>query len=261
MMERQFSERQLIRWAVPGWVTLFLMLLLISVHLILDRGFGSCIWQSLPKPDGGTIAAMGAAVIASGFAFGFMLFQIYFAVYWLDWLVPLIGGGVNYRKVVESLEQSKPKMDLLKKRFVHWPVGANKGGTERQRMEASIVAAWWGGINEEKQRTVWEDRNQYLVSIYHSMGATLVGTYLTLILYFLTLILYLIGWLAISCHWFPFAINFVILAVWIIVLFFGRKNTEFSHRSLTENALHYFYGQDMKKSRGSHASSSKEHTP
>jgi len=239
-MERQFSERQLIRWAVPGWVTLFLVIVLISVHLWFDEKFQISMQSFVAGTPGGTIAAAGAAVIAMGFALGFVLFQVYFVLYWSR-AATLVGGGVNYKEVVDSLDQFTSR---LEKEFEQWPVEANKGGTERQRMEVSVAAAWWRSISHKKeQRMVWEDRNQYLVAVYHSIGAMLVGAYLTVPLY-------LFGWATLSCLWLPLIINLVILAAWIGVLLVGRKNTELSHRSLMKHALHYFYQQDTEESNG-----------
>ena len=245
-MERQFSERQLIRWAVPGWVTLFLVMLLTFVHAVSAEEFRSSIVTFLNGIDGGTLAAAGAAAIALGFALGIMLFQIYFSMYWCDWklwkfpFATLVGKRVNYKEVVDSLAPFKSR---LEKEFEHWPVEAS-GGTERQAMEASVVAAYWRGIsrNKEEERIVWENRNQYLVAVYHSFGAMLVGAYLTVPLY-------LFGWATLSRLWLPLIINLVILAAWIGVLLVGRKNTEFSHRSLTKHALHYFYQQDTEESK------------
>jgi hypothetical protein len=193
--------------------------------------------------NGGILVAAGAAVIALGFALGFVLFQIYFVMYWCDWkfwkfpsVASLVGGGVNYKEVVDALAPFKSR---LEKEFEHWPVEAS-GGTERQIMEASVVAAYWRGISHKKdERSVWENRNRYLVAVYHSLGAMLVGTYLSL--------LSLPVWLALSPLWLSLIINLAILGVWFFVLFKGRRNIEFSHRSLTKHALHYFYQQDTKE--------------
>jgi hypothetical protein len=173
-MDRQFSERQLIRWAVPGWITLFIIGIVVFIQLCFNQEMWNSFQSFFKDNSLGEIAAIGAAIIAAGFALGFILFQIYFVLYWTDNKLCnfIVGGFVNYEEIVKSLDKYK---GTLKRQFGNWPIKDTSARGQRQKLESSIVAAWWRSMSRQKdeQRMVWEGRNQYLVAVYHSMGSIL----------------------------------------------------------------------------------------
>lgn len=213
-MERQFSERQLIRWAIPGWVTLFLAILLLSVHFWLNNEFASSD-ESLLKAGAGTIAALGAAFIVFGFALGYMLFQLYFFLYWGP-RPELIGGRVDYQEVFSKLICWQPNFD---KQLDESRAEPENDRAKRQKWEVSVAAAWWHCVARRKKHgMVWEDRNGYLVAVYHSLGSTLAGAYLTIIVYLITVIKVFVNGERGIWYFIAVSVNLIILLCWCLIL-------------------------------------------
>lgn len=262
-MRGQFSERQLIRWGVSGWVTLFvaagLWYMDQCVPVLVDFvSQSACSGLISAKPDLGAVAAVVAAAIAIGFPFGFVLSQVYFVLLWR--LPCVVGGCVDWATVLEPGIRGQ-----LKEKFGEEPPDkqTEKWKREyRQEDEVLVTAAWWWGISQKNERRdVWEGRDAYLATIYHTQGALIVGFLLTGIPYVALMILgmtvqtlALKKWL--TFKWLTFPPEFwssillaipVVMVLWGIVLYMGRKDTGSYHRKFIQYALHYFYSKGKSK--------------
>lgn len=252
-MERQFSERQLIRWAVPGWITLFILALLLFVHLALSESFRNGLLAQVPKDLLGIVAAFTAAAIAMGFALGFMLFQVYYPLYWRSPV--LVGGELDDQAILSYVSTSASAIGLpfgqefqtaLANVKSQRGPGRHCRYDERKQAESLLQTVWWRAISRDKESgMVWEAKDVYLISVYHALGAVFVGLYVAAVAYGLVL-----AWTPVSKTWdviWPAILNLGLLAVTGVLLWWGRTDIGRCYSSLTKYALHHFYAKEISE--------------
>jgi hypothetical protein len=229
-MEKQFSERQLIRWAIPGWITFFLAGTVAFIHIRLNEDLWSTFGEYLNQGSGLSqmAAIVGAAVIA-GFALGFILFQIYFFIYWR---FNCLNTSIDNQQILLYAQHNKWSKPLFGV--------TNQDITNRQQADSYVTAAWLLSLSkQDKDKNLWEDRNQFLFSVYHSLGSIIIGIILTLITYIISVLL--TG----DFIWYSTVVNVGVLLILGVILFVARKDTGFTIQKLEEHGLYHFLQQNM----------------
>ena len=208
------EARRFLRYILPGLV--FPVMLLITL-LISDT---DRIISFLEKTsDKGTIGAIGGIFLASG-ALGYIFSVIYWVLYWLPPLNPLNVDdmAIDHRSLLRGLEE-RGRIEVVN-------IFGNRVDLDNiSKKEAFVIFSqhWWASRikNEaDKEKFISIDR---LADIMHAIGASFIGICLSVI-----------AWAFIHIGYFKSGIGIGFISaciVWIIVIFFFRKNYWDVHKS------------------------------
>ncbi len=180
------TARQVIRWALPGWIALLFWTGFIAVNTAL-HGQNQMIYLSILKGVSDFLLPLAAIAIPVGF----VIYQLYYWVYWYAPVPSLFG-----RKFIDPVDRGKEILDAVKdqvdfKQIFDDPLLKDipeRAFEKRGRFyykSTRIMAqyrknwhlsdsAWYLALSDERYKNTaefLEKRNQLLGDIYHSLGA------------------------------------------------------------------------------------------
>lgn len=183
------SGRQVIRWALPGWIAFMFWTMFIAIDTIF-HGQNQPLYLTILRKMNSLVIPLSVASIPLGFVF----YQLY---YWVYWYLPFpsISNPMSNRKIIDPIDRGKQILvDLIGRvdfkvvfenpLIQSEPTAFKKWGPlyiksievmrdYRQNWHLSD-SAWYLALSDERFKNVvdfLEKRNQMLSDIYHSLGA------------------------------------------------------------------------------------------
>jgi hypothetical protein len=180
------TARQVIRWALPGWIALLFCAGFIAVNAALSDQ-NQLIYLSILKAASDNLLTLAAIAVPVGF----IIYQLYYWVYWYAPIPSLFG-----RRFIDPVDRGKEILDAVKdqvdfKQIFDNPLlkdtpespfekhghlyykSARIMGLYRKNWHLSD-SAWYLALADERYKntaTFLERRNQLISDIYHSLGA------------------------------------------------------------------------------------------
>lgn len=183
------TARQIVRWALPGWITFLFWGGFIIVGVLL-HGDNQIMYQQLLHDINALLLLLGVISIP----LGFITYQLY---YWLYWYVPIpsiarkkfvdpldrgkeILSGVKdvdfYKIFGSSINDDTPKTAFRKWGFIYYKsIEVMRKYRENWHLSDSV---WYLALADDRYKNTagfLEKRNQFLGDIYHSLGACGIG--------------------------------------------------------------------------------------
>jgi hypothetical protein len=179
------TGRQVIRWALPGWMAFIFWTIFMSVNTLV-HGQNQSIYLEILKKVNELIIPLAAASIP----LGFILYQLYYWVYWFGsipfpvgnkFIEPLDRGkeilagvkdSVDFKEIFDNPLKDTPPTALKKSGFIYYK---STEIMEKYRQNWHLSeSAWYLALSDERYKNTaefLEKRNQMLGDIYHSLGA------------------------------------------------------------------------------------------
>lgn len=186
------SGRQLIRWALPGWIVFMFLVMFIFVDMVFHDQ-NRLIYLDVLKKMSNQVIPLGVASIP----LGFIIYQLY---HWAYWFIPIpsfsrfavadpgdrgltilsgVKDSVDFKKIFGySISITPPS--ALKKWFVLYYKDTKVMDNYRKNWHLSD-SAWYLALSDGRYKDTLEyleKRNQMLSDIYHSLGACTVAVVL-----------------------------------------------------------------------------------
>jgi hypothetical protein len=193
------SARQVIRWALPGWIMALFYAFFIMVGIAL-HGNGQNIYKDFLKIIYDNLLILGVVSIP----IGFILYQLYHWAYWFIpfpalWKLKLYNPKDRGREILSGTEHldfnaifGQTLYSAPSSAYKKWWFFYHKSTDimTRYRQNWNLAdSAWYLALANEKYKNVndfLERRNQFLGDIYHSLGACQIAILLSYFTYILT---------------------------------------------------------------------------
>jgi hypothetical protein len=188
------SARQILRWAIPGWLLPMFALGFVSVRFVLC---GAVL--TISSFAGGNYSSMLAflTILAGlGVPIGYLVHQIY---HWLYWRVPLPFGKhpddrgyavlkdshTNWRRLVGYSVDADARFEKGRRIGIgRWQIYIkDRRVLERYEHNWRLATAAFYFIVQKNEEPVLATQVETLADIYHGLGATLVSLWLAFFLY------------------------------------------------------------------------------
>lgn len=199
------SARQIVRWALPGWMMLLFWMVFITITATLHESKVSLYWETLSYTQA-LLVPLGAAAIPMGF----IIYQIY---YWVYWYVPIpsiarknfadpvdrgreILSGVR-RQVDFKIVFDNPLVETESTAFskpipwIPFSFKSVKTMTLYRKNWHLAESAWYLALSDERYKNTaefLEKRNQFLGDIYHSLGACYNALFIAYLFYLVSVV-------------------------------------------------------------------------
>ena len=195
------TARQIIRWAIPGWLTIMFFISFVVITLLVNSE-----WDQLTFVETSFLSHFIGVFIPIGIIaipFGFVIFQLY---YWMYWHAPVpsfaqrfIFSNDRARDILGDVEdhpviKRKFHREIVKGADVAYergkPFRSSKIMDNYRENWSLLESIWYYCLNKSKYENVknyLEVRVQCLSDIYHSLGASmvsLVGAYTLFLVWF-----------------------------------------------------------------------------
>lgn len=144
------NENQYLRWGIPGWV----FFIVVISYWIITPDFAIITFKDL------NMIAPITFIIGAGIPFGFIIYQIYFAVTWAGFL---------------------PHSDVPRKTIIGVPNSPDLGDIYDHRREWPIVENFWYKKIYElgfDKAGFLRDRHYHMVATLHALGSTMTSIFL-----------------------------------------------------------------------------------
>jgi len=255
---RMSLGRQILRWAIPGWLVILLFLLFLAVRLVITGNIS--ILQDIATKDALTLLEWEVIVGGVGIPLGYLIYQVYWWQYWLGLpsnFVPrdkgyeiLKDARIDFQKVigVPLDDTSNPtKVRTLKLPFLRLRYLEEKPPRIMERYQTNWYLAdyaWYHTLCQNKIEFL-EERAMFLGEVYHSLGV--VRTSLVFAFFGYVLYNFIMSWPLISgSRWLeyvqlfaaPMLFNFVIAYIMFFTLSYAREEAldtlvAFKHHVIT----------------------------
>lgn len=198
--------RQIIRWGIPGWLSVILLLILMAIALFIAEVLAALApsLQSCVSLEVRLSAIRGAANLAlplagAGVPFGFVIYQVYF---WTYWSAPL---PCRWRRAVDPAQpimvfakqdwgrefsrrmRRTPPSACGRRRLLGFDVNSARILRVYQDNWHLADAVWYRALRESgAPRSVVQSligRADFLGDLYHALGATVIVAYGSLMAY------------------------------------------------------------------------------
>lgn len=193
------TARQVIRWALPGWVMYLFLLIFIAINFILPGPINHIYLRILEQVPS-LLVPLGVASIP----LGFLIYQFY---HWAYWYLPL--PALGDKKLIDPIDRGRTILSSIESKL---DIEALYGYDLIDAEETPFKKVWWIFYFKsisimDKYRKNWhlsdslwylaltdprykasseflEKRNQMLGDIYHSLGACYQAVGAAFIIYF-----------------------------------------------------------------------------
>src|SRR5574341_655890 len=98
------TARQIVRWALPGWMAVLFWTGFIAVNMLI-HGQGQPIYIAVLKKMSDLVIPLGVAAIP----LGFITYQVY---YWMYWYVPI--PSIARRKFIDPVDRGREILSGVK---------------------------------------------------------------------------------------------------------------------------------------------------
>jgi len=195
------TARQVIRWALPGWMAVLFWTGFVAVSTFI-HGQNQPLCLGILSRVKDLLLPLGVITIP----FGFTIYQLY---HWLYWSVPIpslfrrtfIDPGDRGKAILDPVKDCADFERIFDKRLVDappdpfkkWgPIWYKSPKVMRDYRENWHLAdsAWYLALSDERYKNTaefLEKRHQFLGDIYHSLGACYVALAIAYPFYILTL--------------------------------------------------------------------------
>ncbi len=189
------TARQVIRWALPGWVILFFLALFLSVNQLFF-GLDRLVFFQLISEMKDLLLELAAIAVP----LGFIMYQIYYWIYWYAPVPYIIGKFVfspgdrgneilssvaNHPRFPELFESTVSQTNRSVYAKNRWYSLKNSEVMSAYRTNWELSdSVWYLALSNKRFEQIvepLEKRNQFLTDIYHSLGVS----YTALVLAFL----------------------------------------------------------------------------
>jgi hypothetical protein len=194
------TARQVIRWALPGWVGFLFWISFVAVNALLLAQSHQIYLDILGKVND-LLLPLGAASIP----IGFLIYQFY---YWSYWYLPI--PSLAKRNIADPKDRGREILSAVKEHvdfgpiffkhltptpetaFKEWgPIYYKSAQTMAEYRENWHLAdsVWYLTLTDDRYKNTaefLEKRNQFLGDIYHSLGACYHALTCAYVLYLLT---------------------------------------------------------------------------
>jgi hypothetical protein len=196
------TARQIVRWALPAWITYFFLVFFILVtFLTCDRD--QMVYIEILRKANELLVPLGVATVP----LGFLIYQAYYWLYWYARIPHIVG-----RFLVNPVDRGSEILDGVsehvdfKSLFDH-PLIQTRDPYQRRRIllfhprfkDAKVMqeyrqnwhlsdSVWYWALADERYESTaefLEKRNQMISDIYHSLGACYTGLLMAFVVYLL----------------------------------------------------------------------------
>jgi hypothetical protein len=184
-----------LRWGIPGWIAI-LSFVIFTVTDLLGNPDGL---RKLNEYVGGVIAVTGQSstaaaailVAAAGLPLGFIIYQFYFFIRWnspfsRDGLFPpfIVGRSTDLKRTLRDFTDSQiAGKDRWRKDWIDHPAYAQDHSFSWRYVVEGLVPEAIQKLDTRYNGTRINERYRYLLDILHTLGASIIGTYLAFLLY------------------------------------------------------------------------------
>jgi len=179
------TARQVIRWALPGWITLLFLAGFIAVNTVL-HGQNQTLYLAILRRMSESLLPLAAIAVP----LGFIIYQLYHWVYWFAPVPSFLGrrlvdpvdrgaeilsavrDQVDFKQIFDDPLLDAPKVAFEK--YGHVAFKSTKTMEQYRKNWNLSDSAWYLALADERYRNTadfLEKRHQFLGDIYHSLGS------------------------------------------------------------------------------------------
>lgn len=225
--------KRFMRYTIPGLSSVFVFL--------ISCFFSPDIKKILCKIDvsENIIGVVFAGFLASG-ALGYILSNIFFSISWFPGLQKIF--SLDHKPFLQGIEN---KIKLFK-----LEIGEEKEveiEKIKQRDAWTIITREWFIRKDNPKVKSFENKNESLTDILHSIGTTLVGLIMSLVIWFFLFFVHIEKWNK-ECI-LSFILIILVFILLIIVFFFNFWRTKEASQALINSVMYEVFTDEYIKNR------------
>jgi len=193
------DANKFLRWSIPGWVAILTAIIFVALDVVSPINGTTRIFNSLSDLlhaiGGGDALANILIVALAGIPLGFLIYQFYFFVRWNSpfskkGLFPpfIVGREADLQRTLRDIPKDRLNFDQVfwRQNWLNKPAYDYDHSFKWQYIESLFteitqkIDTKYRGVNIYK-------RYRYLLDMMHTLGSSLVGTYLGFFIYLIIL--------------------------------------------------------------------------